>query len=196
MRVNQPLAVQAMRNGEVVFKRELFTHLSWFDVVEKKIQTVDLTSIGDLDQVLMENNTPWMSFFNPETGIAFGGICIESTISGLDDQPRILNPYYYCTVGPIVYWAHAMNFTFASSAPQLMIKVPKGTQFWEKWAYLIYEPQKGENPHAQLVELHKTLKNPLLVRLVEEVESRVPKIGTEIYIDPSKTGWEERETKK
>jgi hypothetical protein len=195
-RVNEPLAVQAMRNGEVVFKRELFTNLAWFDPIEKKIKTVDLDKIADLDEILMEENTPWLSFFNPKTGIAFGGIQIESSISGLEQAPRIVNPYFYCIVGPIVYWARAMDLTFASGASQLMIQVPKGTSFWEKWAYVLYEPQPGNNPHAPLIEWQKKLTNPLRVRLTEEVEQRVPTVGTEIYIDPSKTGWEGRDTRK
>ncbi|MDO8540741.1 MAG: hypothetical protein Q7S40_09930 [Opitutaceae bacterium] len=195
-RVNAPLAVQAMRNGEVVFKRELITHLAWLDPLEHKVQTVELAKLADLEEILMEENTPWMSFFNPATGIAFGGIQIESSTSGLEHAPRIVNPHFYCIVGPIVYWSRAMNFTFGSSASQLMIQVPKGTQLWEKWAYVLYEPQPGDNPHAALIEWHKKLTNPLRVRLTEEVEPRVPTIGTEIYIDPSKTGWEGRETSK
>ena len=77
-----------------------------------------------------------------------------------------------------------------------MITVPKGTSFWEKWAYVLYEPQPGNNPHAPLIEWQKKLTNPLYIRLTEEVEQRVPTVGTEIYIDPSKTGWEERDTRK
>jgi len=195
-RVNEPLSVQAIRNGEVVFKRELFTHLAWFDVIENAIKTVELAKMPDLDEILMEENTPWLSFYNPATGIAFGGIQIENVVSGLEHLPRIVNPYFYCIVGPIVYWARAMNLTFASAASQLMVEAPKGTQFWEKWAYVLYEPQQGASPHAALIEWHKKLTNPLRVRITEEVESRVPGIGTEIYIDPSKTGWEGRETKK
>jgi hypothetical protein len=178
-RANESLPVQAMRNGEIVFKRELITHLAWFDPVENKIKTVELDKIADLDEILMEENTPWLSFYNPKTGIAFGGIQLESSISGLEQAPRIVNPYLYCIVGPIVYWSRAMNFTFASSASQLMINVPKGTSFWEKWAYVLYEPQPGNNPHASLIEWQKKLTNPLRVRLTEWEgrETRKPQEG-------------------
>ena len=196
MRVNQPLAVQAMRNGEVVFKRGLLTHLAWYDALSQKVQTVHLDEVADLDQHLMEVDVPWLSFFNPATGIAFGGIQLECSSAGLEHLPRVLNPHYYVIVGPVIYWARAMNFTFASSASQLMVEAPKGTLFWEKWAYVLYEPADGDNPHAPLLGWRKKLTNPLRVRLVEEVEDRVPTIGTEIYIDPSKTGWEERDTAK
>jgi len=197
-RVNESLPVQAIRNGEVVFKRELFTRLAWFDIIENQVKTVDLDKMPDLEEILMEENTPWLSFYNPKTGIAFGGIQIENASSGLEHLPRIVNPYFYCIVGPIVYWSRAMNLSFASSASQLMIEVPKGTQLWEKWAYVLYEPGQGEgaSAHAALIEWQKKLTNPLRVRVTEEVESRAPTIGTEIYIDPSKTGWEGRETRK
>ncbi len=195
-RVNETIPVQAMRNGEIVFKRGLLTHLAWYDVIERKVQTVDLETIADLDEHLMEVDVPWIAFFNPKTGIAFGGVQIEFASAALEHLPRVWNPYHYVIVGPIVYWARALNFTFASSASQHMIEVPEGTHLWEKWGFVLYEPADGENPHAPLLEWREKLINPLRVRLVEEVESRVPIVGTEIYIDPSKTGWEERETKK
>jgi hypothetical protein len=38
--------------------------------------------------------------------------------------------------------------------------------------------------------------HPLRVQLVEEVDDRVSKTVTEIYIDKGKSGWEGRETGK
>lgn len=196
MRVNRAIPVQAMRNGEVVFERSLLTHLAWYDVLSGTVKSVDLREITDLDQHLMEADVPWLTFYNPATGIGFGGVQLEYANAGVEEPPRVWNPHFYVIVGPIIYWARAMNFTFAASASQLIVEAPQGSVFWEKWAYLPYETAPGTEPWAPMAGWHKRLTNPLRVRLVEEVENRVPTVGTEIYIDPTRTGWEDRETRK
>ena len=42
----------------------------------------------------------------------------------------------------------------------------------------------------------KRLKNPLRIRLVEEVDERVSRTVNEIFIDDGKSGWENRKTGK
>jgi len=79
---------------------------------------------------------------------------------------------------------------------QQMIPAMKGNVFSEKWAYLVYETAKGEKPYAPVIELQKKLTNPLRLQLVEEVDDRVSKTVTEIFIDKGKSGWEGRETGK
>ncbi len=174
MRVNEALKVQALRNGEVVFKRGLLTHVAWYDQVRDQVQTVDLEKMSDLDELLMDVNVPWITFYNPDTGIAFGGIQLSMANGGVEHRPRVLNPYHYVIVGPIIYWSRAMNFTFASSASQLMTKVPAGSFFWERWAFVLYEPAKGDKPYAPLLAWKEKLTHPLRMRLVEEVEPACP----------------------
>lgn len=77
---------------------------------------------------------------------------------------------------------------------QQVIPVLEGNFFSEKWAYLTYEIEKGEQPYSPVLYWEKRLKNPLRIRLVEEVDERVSKTVNEIFIDDGKSGWENRET--
>jgi len=108
----------------------------------------------------------------------------------------LLNPFFYITGGPWIYWARALSLSFLSSNMQQMIPAMKGNVFSEKWAYLVYETDKGSKPYAPVIELQKKLTNPLRLQLVEEVDDRVSKTVTEIFIDKGKSGWEGRETGK
>jgi hypothetical protein len=77
-----------------------------------------------------------------------------------------------------------------------MIPAMKGNVFSEKWAYLVFETKAGEKPWQSVLDWQNQLTNPLRVQLVEEVDDRVSKTVTEIFIDKGKSGWEGRETGK
>jgi len=64
MRINEPNFCIAMRNAEIVFKRELITHATWFDVVRNKVITYDVTDLSDLTDLKMEADVSWISFYN------------------------------------------------------------------------------------------------------------------------------------
>ena len=196
MRINKRLDCIALRNAEIVFKREQITHAAWYDVVRDSIITYNVSKMPDLTDLLMEDDVPWITFFNKETGIGFAGIQLSYVNTGLESKPRLLNPYMYITGGPWIYWARALSLSFLSSNMQQMIPAMEGNFFAEKWAYLTYEVEKGDKPFDQLLEWHKKLTNPLKVRLVEEVDDRVARTVHEIFIDEGKSGWEGRETGK
>jgi hypothetical protein len=77
-----------------------------------------------------------------------------------------------------------------------MIPVAKGSEFSERWAYVIYETDKSRKPYAPVIEWQKKLIQPLRIRLVEEVDSRVSKTVQEVFMDKGKSGWEQRATGK
>jgi hypothetical protein len=54
-------------------------------------------------------------------------------------------------------------------------------------------PHRGM-PYQPVLEWEKRLRNPLRMRLEEEVDDRVSHSLVEIYMDEGKSGWEERET--
>jgi len=196
MRINETVNCLAMRNAEIVFKRELMTHASWYDIVRDEIITYNVSTMPDLTDIKMEADIPWITFFNEETGIGFAGIQLNYSNAGIESRTRLLNPFFYITGGPWIYWARGLSHSFLSSNMQQMIPAMKGSVFSEKWAYLIYEIDKGGEPYSPVLEWQRRLTHPLRVQLVEEVDDRVSKVVVEIYMDEGRSGWEERETGK
>lgn len=196
LRINETLNCIALRNAEIVFKRELMTHAAWFDVIRNKVITYDVTDMPDLTDLKMEADVPWITFYNEKEKIGFAGIQLNYSNSGLESRERLLNPFIYITGGPWIYWARALSLTFLSSNMQQMVPAMKGNYFSEKWAYLVYKTDDGAIPYQPVLEWRNRLLNPLCVHLVEEVDDRVSKTVQELFIDNGKSGWEERETGK
>lgn len=196
MRINETLNCIAMRNAEIVFKRELMTHAAWYDIIRNKVLTFDVTDMPDLTDLKMEADVPWITFYNEKEKIGFAGIQLTYVNSGLESRERLLNPYIYITGGPWIYWSRALSLPFLSSNMQQMVPAMKGNYFAEKWAYLVYEITDEKTPYQPVLDWQHRLLNPLRIQLVEEVDDRVSKTVHEIFIDQGKSGWEERETGK
>jgi len=194
LRMNETVQCIALRNAEIVIKRELITHAAWYDVIRDEVITYDVTKMPDLTDLLMEADVPWITFYNEKEGIGFAGIQLSYANSGLESSPRLLNPFFYITGGPWIYWARALSLTFLSSNMQQMVPALKGNVFSETWAYLVYETGKGSQPYSPVLEYQKALINPLRIQLVEEVDDRVSKTVTELFVGDGKSGWEGRET--
>jgi len=194
MRINKRVDCIALRNAEIVFKRELMTHAAWYDAVRDSVVVYNVKDMPDLADLFLEDDVPWITFYNEKTGIGFCGIQLSYANAGLENRPRLLNPYMYITAGPWIYWSRALSLSFLASNMQQVIPALKGNFFSEKWAYLVYETQKGDKPYEPVYYWEKRLRNPLRIRLVEEVDERVPRTVNEIFIDEGKSGWEGRET--
>ena len=150
----------------------------------------------DLTDLKMEADVPWIIFFNKEKGIGFAGIQLNYSNAGIESPTRLLNPFFYITAGPWLYWARGLSHPYLSSNMQQVVPVLKGNVFSEKWAYLVYEIDKNTKPYTKVIEWQKRLTNPLRVQLVEEVDNRVSRTLQEVFMDKGKTGWEGRDTHK
>ena len=195
MRINEKVQCLALRNGEIVFKRELMTHAAWYDVVRDKVMIYDVGNMADLTDLKMEADIPWITFYNEDTGLGFAGINLEYANASLESRSRLLNPFMYITGGPWIYWARALSLSFLASNMQQVIPAMKGSMFMEKWAYLVYETENGI-PYRPVLDWKEKLTNPLRIQLVEEVDERVSRSLVEVFMDEGKSGWEERDTKK
>jgi hypothetical protein len=196
MRINETVNSLALRNSEMVFKRELITHAAWYDVLRDSIIIYDVTNMPDLTDLKMEADVPWIIFFNKEKGIGFAGIQLDYSNAGIESPPRLLNPFFYITAGPWLYWCRGLSHPYLSSNMQQVVPVLKGNVFSEKWAYMVYEIDKNTEPYAKVIEWQKRLTNPLRVQLIEEVDNRVSRTLQEVFMDKGKTGWEGRDTHK
>lgn len=194
LRINETIHTIAVRNAEIVIKRELITHAAWYDVIRDSVVVYDVVKMPELMDLLMEADVPWITFYNEKEGVGFAGIQLSYANAGLESAPRLLNPFFYITGGPWIYWARALSLSFLSSNMQQMIPAMKGNVFSEKWAYLVYETEKGAQPYAPVLEWKEALTNPLRIQLVEEVDERVSRTVTELFVEEGRTGWEGRET--
>ena len=196
MRINETVNCLALRNAEIVFKRELITHAAWYDVIRDSVIEYNVLKMPDLTDLKMEADIPWIAFYNKETGIGFAGISLDYSNSGIENGPRLLNPFFYITGGPWIYWARGLSHPYLSSNMQQIVPVLKGNVFSEKWAYLIYKIDDLSKPWEPVLEWQRKLTNPLRVQLVEEVDERVSKTLQEVFMDEGKSGWEGRDTHK
>jgi hypothetical protein len=196
MRINETVNSLALRNAEMVFKRELITHAAWYDVIRDSVIIYDVSNMPDLTDLKMEADVPWIIFYNKEKGIGFAGIQLNYSNSGIESPARLLNPFFYITAGPWIYWARGLSHPYLSSNMQQVVPVLKGNVFSETWAYLVYDIDKNTEPYAKVVEWQKRLTNPLRVQLIEEVDNRVSRTLQEVFMDKGKTGWEGRDTHK
>lgn len=154
MRINETVQTIALRNAEIVFKRELMTHAAWYDVVRDEVITYDVANMADLTDLKMEADVPWITFYNENTGIGFAGIQLDYANASLESRSRLLNPYFYITAGPWIYWARALSLSFLGSNMQQVIPAMKGSLFTEKWAYLVYETD-SEVPYREVLNWQK-----------------------------------------
>jgi hypothetical protein len=196
MRINETVNTLALRNAEIVLKRELITHAAWYDALRDTVIVYNVKNMADLTDLKIEADVPWITFFNEETGVGFAGISLGYSCAGLENSTRLLNPYFYITAGPWIYWCRALSLTFLASNMQQMVPATKGSFFTEKWAYMIYEIDKGKKPYAPILAWQKKITNPLRIHLEEEVDERVSKTVQEIFVDKGKSGWENRETSR
>jgi hypothetical protein len=196
MRINETVNCLALRNAEMVFKRELITNAAWYDAVRDTTIVYDVANMPDLTDLKMDADVPWITFFNKEKGIGFAGIQLNYANTGVESSPRLLNPFFYITAGPWVYWARGLSHTFLSSNMQQVVPALKGNIFYEKWAYMVYELDKNNNPFAPILKWQKLLTHPVKIQLVEEVDNRVSKTLQEVFMDKGKSGWEGRDTHK
>ena len=126
LRINETMHCIALRNAEIVIKRELITHAAWYDVIRDKVITYDVTKMPDLTDLLMEADVSWITFYNEKEGVGFAGIQLSYANAGLENPTRLLNPFFYITGGPWIYWARALSLTFLSSNMQQMVPAMKG----------------------------------------------------------------------
>lgn len=196
MRINETVNALALRNSEMVFKREMITDAAWYNTLTDSVINYNVTNMPDLTDLKMEADVPWITFYNKEKGIGFAGIQLGYSNTGIESPIRLLNPYFYITAGPWIYWARGLSHSFLSSNMQQVIPVLKGNVFSEKWAYLVYELGKDGDTFKPVMEWQKRLTNPLRIQLVEEVDQRVSKTLQEVFMDKGKSGWEGRDNHK
>ncbi len=157
MQMGQDVWLELLRNDEMTMD-SMFTHLA-FQRPNGKIEDLVFSERYELLQKQpIENNCPWICFYNCERGFAFGSIRIRYDNTNQFGRPSPLYREHTQIgewLGGITYWNRRLIHD------QLMF-VPKGSCYIEETAYLVF--RIGESDRFESIQnWAERLRHPLEV---------------------------------
>jgi len=170
MEIKKDLFVKALRNGEVVFNKEVFDKAAYKTLTEK-INVIDFAhSRMHPDHVeVLRPDTPWIAFFSREKNIAFSSLFLDYSTTNLSGgEASLQQPYIYIQHGPWYYLSRAFVYSFGSNNQSRMLPVKKGSVYSEKTAWITF-PFNQEGYFSFIDNTYNMLKHPL--SLMEEIET-------------------------
>ncbi|MFW6133534.1 MAG: hypothetical protein ACOC8F_06515 [Planctomycetota bacterium] len=158
VRFVKDLHVRILRNGELVFAPDLFTHVACRDR-DGKLHTAEIAEAAELDFASSPDD-PWLAFYNPETGLAVATIRLKVTNTGPDGGEPVLVDYRLPitrhTENPryaFVHWARVLIWAKGKSPGEApATKVPAGNVYFEREAWLPFRLAEDakKRPEAML----------------------------------------------
>ena len=169
IRVKKPIKVYALRNNEMVFSSDLFTHLIWQE--GDYVKEIGIEEPEDETEPLAElpPDVPWLAFVNKETGLVFAGLNLEYSnersggpLVTAGQSTLIENKFYiYCHHG-VTYWSRGLVMGLHKPKPFTLLDVAAGSTYWEKVAYLAFVA-KEEDAVTQIKNYYQKLTHPLQI---------------------------------
>jgi len=177
MEVHEDVFVSALRNGEIVLNHAELNEFVWLDdlgvVQHMMIEGSREHPVHALD---IPADTPWMAFVNREKKIGFANIALEyENTNRFGDPASVAQPYFYVQNGPWIYWSRPMVYPFAGNNMTRLMKVRKGSMYYEVNAWVPFRFAEGDNPFAEIEKLNKQLRAPLHVMEWMPTHERAPK---------------------
>lgn len=176
MQIEEDLFVKALRNGEVVFNKEVFTKAA-YQSLKGKVYTIDFseTRMHPEHVITLQSDTPWIAFFNEEKNIAFASLFLDiSTSNILGGGASLQQPYIYIQHGPWYYLSRAFVYSFGSNNQSRMLPVKKGSIYHEKIGWIPISFQKTKDMRNTIRDFNNTFKNPLHITEYIETFSESP----------------------
>ena len=170
MEIKEDLFVKALRNGEVVFNKEVFDKAA-YKTLTRKINIIDFTRsrMHPEHVVTLRPDTPWIAFFNREKNIAFSSLFLDFSATNLArGKASIQQPYIYIQHGPWYYLSRAFVYSFGSNNQSRMLPVKKGSVYHERTAWMAF-PLEHKGYFSYIDMTYNMLKYPLSI--VEELET-------------------------
>lgn len=169
--VTDNLFVQALRNGEVVFNKQVFNRAA-YKTMDGSVQTIDLTRTRRHPDhvVTLRPDIPWVIFYNESSGVAFANLYIDLTMTNVEGgQASATQPFVYIQHGPWFYLARGLVYSFATNNQTRMLPVRKGSVYYERNAFYPFVFKKDQGYAAQVDRLFEDLKHP--VSVLESLET-------------------------
>lgn len=176
MEVHDDAFVAALRNGEVVFNHAVLNEFVWLDELGAvKHMMIEGSKEHPVHALDIPADTPWMAFINREQKVGFANIALDYEITNkFGDPASAAQPYYYVQNGPWIYWARPMVYPFAGNNMTRLMKVRKGSMYYETNAWVPFRFSEGDDPFAEIEKLNKQLRAPLHVMEWMATDKRAP----------------------
>lgn len=165
MQVNEDIFVKALRNGEIVFSKQVFNQAA-YKTPRGNTETVDFsrTRMHPEHVAVLSPDTPWIVLLNKDKRIAFATLFLQHSESNLFGGPASLQqPYIYIQHGPWYYLSRAFVYSFGSNNQTRMLPVKKGSIYYEQNAWIPFSFKKKEYIH-QTDRYFNMLRFPLHIQ--------------------------------
>lgn len=176
MQVKEDMYVKALRNGEIVFNKQVFKETA-YKTISGKTEVIDFahTRMHPEHVVVLRPDTPWVSFLNSEKKIAFASLFLDYATScmqggGASQQ----QPYIYVQHGPWYYMSRAFVYSFGSNNQTRMLPVKKGSQYYARTGWLPFSFDQNKEHSKILDEYYRMYKHPLWIHEVIETYPESP----------------------
>ncbi len=173
MQVMEDLYVKALRNGEVVFNKEVFDHVAYTGSGLQGMTSIDFgegTRMHPEHVVTLPPDTPWVTFYGQSDRVAFASLFLEDAASSLSGRPAARQqPYIYVQHGPWYYMSKAYVYSFGSNNQTRMLPVHRGNWYYEKVGWIPFTYDAPDDISAVLNRYYRAYKYPVNVR--EHIET-------------------------
>lgn len=174
--VQEDLFVKALRNMEIVFNHAVLDEFVWQDhegqIHALPIETAKKHPIHALE---IAPDTPWMAFISRKHKVGFANILLAyQNMNRFGAPVSELQPYIYVQNGPWIYWSRGLVYPFGGKNISRMVRVRKGSMYYEKNAWVPFRFAEGDNPFAGIQNLQKQLTNPPEIVEWAPMDDRTP----------------------
>jgi hypothetical protein len=192
--ISEDLFVKALRNGEVVFNKKVFT-MANYKTVDGQVKVIDLsrTRMHPDHVISLRPDIPWVTFYDDKKGIAFANLYLDLAMTNVEGgEASVQQPFVYIQHGPWYYLARGLVYSFGTNNQTRMLPVRRGSVYYERNAFFPFSFSRGQNFSAQVDRLFRMLKTPLNIQESVETYAESPEGWiVPILIEPFEEGVED-----
>jgi hypothetical protein len=169
--ITDNLFVKALRNGEIVFNKAVFKTIG-YKTMGGEVKTIDLTRtrMHPDHVVTLRPDTPWVTFYNQDKGIAFASLYLDQAMTNVEGgEASAEQPFVYIQHGPWYYLARGLVYSFGTNNQTRMLPVRKGSVYYEKNVFYPFSFKKEQGYRAVVDKTFDMLKSPLSI--TESIET-------------------------
>lgn len=157
----EDVTLTLLRNDEMTMD-SMFTHVAYQNNSSEIIDVAFPERYKELEDNPIENNSPWVCFYNIDQGYAFGSIRIKYDNTNKSGLP---SPTYFPHT-KISDGAEGGKYWNRCLIDYHPVFVPEGSSYREENVYLIFEINKVDK-FKEIIEQMNILKNPVEVTIIQ-----------------------------